>query len=128
MNTKGKNTLRNILRKVFCSAAISVFTAAVSFLAYAQTDVMHTVSGTVTDDLGNPLAGASILVKGQPISGATITDIDGNFSIQAPDNSILLVSYIGFKDMKIPVRNKEKVNIIMTENTELLKDVVVVGY
>lgn len=93
-----------------------------------QSTMEHTVTGIVTDSFGEPLAGASILVKGESLDKATITDVDGHFTLSVPENSVLLISYIGFKDTRISVRKKDKLKITMTENTELLNDVVVVGY
>ncbi|MDD4515065.1 TonB-dependent receptor [Massilibacteroides sp.] len=84
------------------------------------------VSGTVTDSNGEPVIGANVIIKGT--TTGTITDFDGNFSLQVPDNAILHVSYIGFLSKEIPVGNQTTFAINLVEDTQLLDEVVVVGY
>lgn len=97
-------------------------------LAAQETDGKYEVKGTVTDDLGNPLAGAAVIVRGQPVSEGVITDLDGTFSIMAPPKSVLLISYVGYREVRYPVGTRRKVNVEMEEDTEYLDDVVVIGY
>lgn len=86
-----------------------------------------TVSGTVTDESGLPLAGVNILVEGTN-TGAQ-TDFDGNYSINAPgNNSVLVFSYIGFKTQRITVGNQTVINVTMAEDLAALDEVVVIGY
>lgn len=86
-----------------------------------------TVSGTVIDDLGEPVLGANVVVKGTT-NGAT-TDIDGNYSIQdVPADAILRVTFIGYSEQEIPVNGQTTINITLKEDAEMLEDVVVVGY
>ena len=85
------------------------------------------VSGQVVDQDGEPLIGATVKVKGAQ-SGA-ITDFDGNFSIDAPSNGTLVVSYVGYKDREIAVRGRAVLGQIQLESdSQLLDQVVVVGY
>lgn len=86
-----------------------------------------TVKGTVADATGEPIIGASILVKGT--SNGVITDIDGNFTLSnvAP-TATLLVSYVGYKTQEIRVDGKTSFNIVLAEDAEVLDEVVVVGY
>lgn len=86
-----------------------------------------TVKGTVTDASGEPVIGASILVKGT--SNGVITDIDGNFTLSdvAPA-ATLLVSYVGYKTQEVRVGGKTSFNIVLAEDAEVLDEVVVVGY
>ena len=85
------------------------------------------VSGQVVDQEGEPLIGATIKVKGAQ-SGA-ITDFDGKFSIDAPANGTLVVSYVGYKDREIAVRGRAILNQIQMESDAMMLDqVVVVGY
>ena len=70
--------------------------------------------------------GANILIQGT--SNGTVTDYDGNFVIQVPSNGVLEVSYIRYIQQIIPVNNRTTINIILLEDTELLEEVVVIGY
>ena len=95
-----------------------------STLAFAQT---KTVTGTVVDDLGEPMIGVNVVVVGTT-NGAT-TDIDGNFSIQnVADNATLRVTFIGYAEQQIKVAGKNKFNIVLAEDRNELEDVVVIGY
>lgn len=93
-----------------------------------ETDGKYEVSGLVTDEFGNPLAGAAVIVRGQPVSDGVITDVDGTFSIMAPPRPVLMISYVGYRDVRYPMGNRKKVTIEMEEDTEYLDDVVVIGY
>ncbi len=90
------------------------------------------LSGTVLDDTGIPLIGASALIsfKGKPYG--SITDLDGNFSIELPEtpsgNEEIIFSYIGFMDEKRTLGNQSVFNITLKSDTELLSESVVVGY
>ena len=85
------------------------------------------VTGTVIDATGEPVIGASVLVKGTSIG--TVTDLDGNFSIpNVPDNSSLVISFVGFSTQTVSVGGKSTFNITLKEDRQLLDDVVVVGY
>ena len=84
------------------------------------------VSGTVTDENGNPIIGANISEKGT--TNGTITDLDGHFALTAKSNSELVVSFIGYSTQEINIKNRNFLNIKLKEDTELLDEVVVVGY
>lgn len=91
-----------------------------SAFIYAQ----KTVSGTVSDKSGVPLAGASVIVKGT--SNGTSTDFDGNYSLNVQENSdVLLISYIGFKSVEITVGNQTTISVSLEEDAESLDEVVV---
>lgn len=107
-------------RKVWLAALL---TLCFSFPALAQ---KITVSGTVLDPEGEPLIGASVLVQGETMG--TATDIDGNYTIQAPSNGTLVFSYVGYDTQNIPVAGKTTINVNMTENTLVLGEVVAIGY
>ena len=93
------------------------------FVAYAQ----KTVTGTVVDAAGEPMIGVSILVDGTTNGG--VTDFDGNFTIQnVPENGVLKISYVGFKDQKIPVAGKNSIKVTLEEDAMGLDEIVVVGY
>ena len=82
------------------------------------------IQGKIVDAKGEPVIGASVLEKGT--TNGTITDIDGNFTIRCKTGSLLVISYIGYKTQEI--RASKNVKITLTEDTELLDEVVVVGY
>lgn len=84
------------------------------------------ITGNVTDDKGEPLIGASVTVKGTTLG--TITDLDGNFSLQAAGNATLVVSYIGYAAKELPLNNQKSVKIVLKEDSKALEEVVVIGY
>ena len=84
------------------------------------------VKGVVNDAMG-PVIGASIVEKGNTGNG-TITDIDGNFSLNVSSNSTLIVSFVGYKAQEIPVAGKTFFTIDLKEDNEILEEVVVVGF
>lgn len=86
-----------------------------------------TINGKVTDANGEAIIGASVTVKGATSNG-TITDLDGKFNLDAPANATLVISYVGYKTIEIPVNGKKTLTITLKEDTEMLDEVVVVGY
>lgn len=127
------NILKSSSKKVLFSMMIaSAFWAGIPRAAYADAlktqTVMQaiTVKGTVVDTNGEPVIGASVLVKGT--SNGTITDIDGNFTLSNVKPGILVVSYIGYKTNEVNVNGSTPVRVVLTEDSELLDEVVVVGY
>ena len=86
----------------------------------------HTVKGLVTDVEGEPIIGANIKVEGT--SAGTITDLEGRFTIDVPDNAVLQVSYIGYISQNVKVNGKRNITIRLIEDTQTLDEVVVVGY
>lgn len=92
-----------------------------------QAKPRHNVSGRVVDEATNEaLIGVTILVKGT--STGTVTDVDGNFSLTAVTGDIIEISYIGYKSQSITVSNQNTLAISMNADTEMLDEVVVVGY
>lgn len=87
-----------------------------------------TVTGKVVDAKGEPVIGATIVVRGDATKG-TVTDIDGNYILtNVPEDAVLDVTYVGMKSQNISSGGRTSVNITLLENTELLEEVVVVGY
>lgn len=84
------------------------------------------ISGTVSDSSGEPLIGVSVTVPGTKIGAAT--DIDGNFSLTVDAKATLRFTYVGYTPLDIPVNGKTVFNVVMEENSEVLDEVVVVGY
>jgi len=87
-----------------------------------------TVKGTVVDETNFPVAGANVVQKANPTLG-TITDIDGNFTLDVPDEStILVVSFIGYATQEIPIGKERAFQIVLKEDGVLLQEVVAIGY
>lgn len=108
------------LQRLFFLALLSI----IAIGAYAQG---KTVSGTVLDKSGESVIGASVVVKGT--TNGTITDFDGKFTLSnVPNNASLEISFVGYKTQVIPVQGKNTFNVTMVEDTEVLDEVVVVGY
>ena len=102
--------------------AMSILMVLISTVAFAQTEQ---VSGTVTDNSGEPIIGATVLVVGQSGNGA-VTDIDGNFTLQAKPGYTLSISYIGYKNQEVKAGTGLK--IVLEDESKLLNEVVVTGY
>ncbi|MFG6411836.1 MAG: SusC/RagA family TonB-linked outer membrane protein, partial [Bacteroides acidifaciens] len=127
------NILKSSSKKVvFPLMMASAFWTGIPQTAYADAleiqTVMQTITvkGTVVDATGEPVIGASVLMKGTTMG--TITDIDGNFTLSNVKPGILVVSYIGYKANEVNVNGSAPVKIVLTEDSELLDEVVVVGY
>lgn len=94
--------------------------------AYAQDN--QGISGKVTDETSNPLANATIKIKGTTVN--TVTDAQGNFTLkQAKRNSVIIVSYVGYLDKEVTIGNPDQlVTVTLTLSTTALDDIVVIGY
>lgn len=102
---------------------LSCFMLLMSVVAFAQ----NQVTGHVADATGEPIIGANVTVKGTTVG--TITDIDGNFTLEVGStDSTLVVSFIGYKSAEAAIKGKSPINVILQEDTETLDEVVVVGY
>lgn len=88
---------------------------------------VHTVTGTVLDDNGLSVIGASVIIKGESHQG-TVTDLDGYFSINAPQNGTLLITYVGYQSLEVKISGRTNINVILKEDTKVLDDLVVIGY
>lgn len=84
------------------------------------------ITGTITDERGEPIAGANVVQKAT--TNGTITDADGRFSLEAPADAVLQVSYIGYILQDINPKGKNILKIVLREDTQALEEVVVVGY
>ena len=110
-----------LLRKQTFLIVISFMFTSLQLLAQVKT-----VTGTVHDDKGQPVSGASIMLKGTT-KGST-TDAAGSFSIQAPDNATLTVSFVGFATQEIDVKGRSSVDVKLGAVNQSLNEVVVIGY
>lgn len=93
----------------------------------AITPITFTVEGNITDQAGEPLIGVNIQVKGT--NKGTATDFQGHFILEGIDeNAVLVASYIGYETQEVPVAGKSNLNITLSSDSQLLDEVVVVGY
>ena len=92
--------------------------------AFAQ----NAVSGKVTDASGEPLVGVNVLVKGTTTTTGAMTDLDGIYALNVPNNATLVFSCIGYATQEIAVAGKKTVNVQLAEDNLFLDDVVVIGY
>ena len=95
----------------------------VSAAAFCQS---HTVSGTVLEDTGEPMVGMTVFITGT--TTGVPTDVDGKYSIQVPEGATLTFSFLGFKTQVIPTDGKSRIDVILSSDTEVLGDAVVIGY
>lgn len=125
-----QESLDAILRKAFAGKQISYEIVGKQIIlklpSVNQSNQSRKVTGTVKDQNGEPVIGANVSVKGTAIG--TITDIDGNFTLEVPDNASILVSYIGYVPQEIKSGNKNLFNFVLKEDSQNLDEVVVVGY
>lgn len=84
------------------------------------------ITGHVKDNFGESVIGANVMVDGT--TNGTVTDIDGNFTLDVPANATLKITYIGYVDRMVQVGNSSELTIVITEDTQKLEEVVVVGY
>ena len=110
-------TNKHALRKLF---SLAVFLL-VSMYAFAQS----AVTGTVTDKSGMPLIGVSVVEKGT--TNGNVTDIDGKYSVKVEKGKTLVFSYIGYQTQEVKVESNV-INVTMNEDSQLLDEVVVIGY
>lgn len=95
----------------------------------SQSDKKIRINGTVTDENNEPLPGVNITIKGKEDLGGAITDMDGNYFVEAESSKdILVYSYIGFKTLEERVKGRININVVLEEDAEALDEVVVVGY
>lgn len=119
MKCNKKRTSKQFLYKICL-----IFALLVSGTVMAQ-DVVS-ISGIVTDQTGEPIIGASVAVKGT--TTGTMADVDGKYSISAPNNATLVFSYVGMKTKEIAVAGKTAINVTLEEALQNLDEVVVIGY
>lgn len=107
-------------RRLLLTALISLFAVG----GFAQD---KTVTGKIIDSAGEPVTGANVLVKGT--TNGTISDINGNFTLQGvPNDATVVISFMGYQTQELPVTGRTRLEVTMTEDSETLEEVVVVGY
>lgn len=89
-------------------------------------DAGKTIKGVINDEQGETIIGASVIIKGEDTG--TTSDIDGRFTLEAPEGAILVISYIGYHTQEVKVRKRSLLRVVLKEDNQLLDEVVVVGY
>ena len=112
------SNLNVMVKEKFLTLLLALF---VSMAAFAQN---VTYSGSVLDQQGEPIIGASVVVKGS--TTGSVTDLDGNFTLVAAPNATLEISYVGYKTQSL--KGAKDMRVVLEEDAEMLNDVVVIGY
>ena len=113
--------MKEVYRSFFKRASVFLLLLT-SVAAYGQ----HIVTGTIKDPAGSPMPGVNVLIKGT--GNGTTTTIDGNYTLEANDEDVLVISFIGYKSQEIRVGNQTRIDADMREDVSTLQEVVVVGY
>ena len=125
-----QESLDAILKKAFAGKQISYEVVGKQIILKisrnSQSSQSRKISGTVKDQNGESVIGANVSVKGTTIG--TITDIDGNFILEVPENVVIQISYIGYITQEISLGNKEHLDILLKEDLQSLDEIVVIGY
>lgn len=111
-------------KQVIKSSILLLFLFLLNF-SYSQVQ-SQTIRGKVIDITNEPLIGVNVVEKGT--TNGTVTDVDGDYSLSVNENSTIVFSYIGFQTQEIQLRGEGPVNVTLHEDSELLNEVVVVGY
>ena len=120
-----KQVLLSVMLTVCTLGGVAV--SSVPVMAAVTQNQTIKVTGQVVDQDGEPLIGATVKVKGATMG--TVTDYDGNFKLDAPSNATLTVSYVGYKDLELPLNGRASLGQVkMESDSHLLEQVVVVGY
>lgn len=130
VNVHAKNTkVTDIVNRLLHGTDLTyklIGTHLIVIAAKNQTISAVKLTGQVMDSLGNPLVGVTIQVKGT--NSGTVTDGNGQFSMDVPDDAVLVVSYVGFQTREIPVGGQGTLKIVLSPSNAALNEVVVVGY
>lgn len=89
-------------------------------------DAGKTIKGVINDEQRETIIGASVIIKGEDTG--TTSDMDGRFTLEAPEGAILVISYIGYHTQEVKVRKRSLLRVVLKEDNQLLDEVVVVGY
>ncbi len=101
--------------------------AAILLLAVVTTAFAQTrISGTISDEGGEPLPGVTILEKGT--TNGTVTDVNGSYTLTASSDATLVVSFVGFQSQEIPINGRSTIDVTLSVDVQQLEEVVVVGY
>lgn len=125
-----QESLDNVLKKAFTGTQISYEVIGKQIILKIsrdnQSNQSRKISGTVKDQNGESVIGANVSVKGTTVG--TITDIDGNFILEVPENVVIQISYIGYITQEISLGNKDYLDVLLKEDSQSLDEIVVIGY
>lgn len=122
-------SIKEVLDQLFAGTNLTYKELDDKLIALRSTDPVESdirVTGKVTNETGDALAGVSVLVKGT--KQGTITDVYGNFAITVPENAVLLISAVGYESQEVPVAGKQQLTIRLVQSTRKMEEVVVIGY
>lgn len=133
VSAQGEN-IRDVLEQIKKQAQITyiikennqIVLSAPGYVSASTQQNTRKITGIIKDQSGEPVIGANIVEKGT--ANGTITDIDGQYSLEVGSNSILVVSYIGYITQEIPVGKNNTLDVLLKEDTETLDEVIVIGY
>ena len=133
VSAQGEN-IRDVLEQIKKQAQITyiikennqIVLSAPGYVSASTQQNTRKITGIIKDQSGEPVIGANIVEKGT--ANGTITDIDGQYSLEVGSNSILVVSYIGYITQEIPVGKNSTLDVLLKEDTETLDEVIVIGY
>ena len=117
----------DVLNKLFGESDVAYTVVNTKIILNKKEAIMQqaakTVKGVVTDKSGEPIIGANVLQKGT--TNGTITDVDGNFTLTVPDNSIIVISYIGYNPQEIKYAGQSSLKVLLEEDSQNIEEVVV---
>lgn len=133
VSAQGEN-IRNLLEQIKQQAQITyiikennqIVLSAPGYVSSSTQQNIRKITGIIKDQNGEPIIGANIVEKGT--MNGTITDMNGQYSLEVGANSILVVSYIGYVTQEKPVGNTNTLDVLLKEDTETLDEVIVIGY
>lgn len=121
---------RNLYRIIGFAAILLMALQSQSFAAHLPANAgpgdKKVITGTVRDDAGETIPGATVQIKGT--SKGVSTDLNGAYSIEVKDDDILVVSFLGMETVEMPVSNRKKINVTLTQGKLFIDDAVVIGY
>ena len=126
LKSKNANSKLKVRQLLFYSLLLVFLASALNFTPLYAQDSKGLTTGTVKDESGDPVIGASVVVQGT--ESGTITDVNGKFSLKTSDNATLTVSYIGFESQKVIAKKNSNLKIVLKENYVVLNEVVAIGY
>ena len=133
VSARGEN-IRDVLEQIKSQAQITyiikennqIVLSAPGYVSSSTQQDTRKITGIIKDQSGEPVIGANIVEKGT--TNGTITDMDGQYSLEVGSNSILVVSYIGYITQEIQVGKNNTLDVLLREDTETLDEVIVIGY
>ena len=112
-------------KRMFVKGILFTLLWVFSLNAFAQ---QHVVRGKVVDNLGDPLPGVNVVVRGETKTG-TVTDMEGNYTIAVPySNATLIYSFVGFQPEEIQIGGRDAIDVTLVDDSKALEELVVVGY